>query len=164
MKLMASLKPKPPFDALIMSEESRLGREQIEVSYALKSLVTANVRVFLYLADAERTFNSPIEKAMLALQTMADEMEREKARMRSRDAAKQRAAHGRVAGGVLFGYLRDWQGLLRGHVRQASRCSDWSSTSSRSRRRRTATTPSRARGTIRPVLAGAIRNLASPTG
>jgi hypothetical protein len=33
-----------------MSEESRLGRESIEVAYALKAFVQAGVRVFLYLA------------------------------------------------------------------------------------------------------------------
>src|SRR5688500_6002849 len=36
VRLMAALKPRAPFDVLIMSEESRLGREQIEVAYALK--------------------------------------------------------------------------------------------------------------------------------
>jgi hypothetical protein len=36
VRLMTALKPKPPFDVLIMSEESRLGRGQIEVSYAVK--------------------------------------------------------------------------------------------------------------------------------
>jgi DNA invertase Pin-like site-specific DNA recombinase len=66
MALMAALKPKPKFDVLIMSEESRLGREQIEVSYALKQVVTAGVRVFCYLGDTERTLNTPIEKVMLA--------------------------------------------------------------------------------------------------
>ena len=80
MRLMNALKPKSPFQALVMSEESRLGRESIEVSFALKQLVTANVRVFCYLTDTERTLDSPIEKGMLALQTMADEMERVKAR------------------------------------------------------------------------------------
>ena len=30
LRLMNALKPAPPFDALIMSEESRLGREAIE--------------------------------------------------------------------------------------------------------------------------------------
>jgi site-specific DNA recombinase len=104
VRLMATLKPKPTFGVLVMSEESRLGREQIEVSYALKQLVTSGVRVFCYLTDSERTLNSPIEKAMLALQTMADEMEREKARQRSRDAALQRARHGHVTGGTVFGY------------------------------------------------------------
>ena len=106
VRLMAALKPKPPFGVLVMSEESRLGREQIEVSYALKQLVTSGVRVFCYLTDTERTLNSPVEKAMLALQTMADEMEREKARERLRDAALQRARHGYVTGGDCYGYRR----------------------------------------------------------
>ena len=67
-----------------MSEESRLGREQIEVSYALKQMVTTGVRVFLYLTDTERTLDSPLEKTMLALQAMADEMERRRGFKRRR--------------------------------------------------------------------------------
>jgi hypothetical protein len=38
--------PRPPFEVLVMSEESRLGREVVEVSFALKQLVTIGVRVF----------------------------------------------------------------------------------------------------------------------
>src|SRR5262245_4133383 len=34
-RLMASLKPRPSFDVLVMSEESRLGREMIQTGYAL---------------------------------------------------------------------------------------------------------------------------------
>jgi site-specific DNA recombinase len=104
VRLMNALKPRPTFQVLVMSEESRLGREQIEVSYALKQLVTAGVRVFSYLTDTERTLNSPIEKAMLALQTMADEMEREKARQRTGDAMVRKARAGHVTGGCCFGY------------------------------------------------------------
>src|SRR5262245_51403637 len=51
LRLMNALKPRPPFQFLIMSEESRLGREAIETAYALKQLVTAGVRVFFYLED-----------------------------------------------------------------------------------------------------------------
>jgi DNA invertase Pin-like site-specific DNA recombinase len=101
---MNALKPKAPFQALIMSEESRLGREQIEVRYALKQFITGGVRVFCYLTDSERTLNSPIEKAMLALSTMADEMEREKARQRTRDAMVRKAKAGYVTSGLCFGY------------------------------------------------------------
>ena len=36
---MNALKPRPPFQVLVMSEESRLGREAIETAYALKQLV-----------------------------------------------------------------------------------------------------------------------------
>ncbi len=32
LRLMNALKPSPPFDVLVMSEESRLGREQIETA------------------------------------------------------------------------------------------------------------------------------------
>ena len=42
-----------------MSEESRLGREAIETAYALEQLITGGVRVFFYLEDRERTFDSP---------------------------------------------------------------------------------------------------------
>jgi DNA invertase Pin-like site-specific DNA recombinase len=41
LQLMNALKPRAPFQALIMSEESRLGREQIETAYALKQIMTA---------------------------------------------------------------------------------------------------------------------------
>src|SRR5688572_5783723 len=104
LRLLNSLKPRPRFDVLVMSEESRLGREAIETAYALKQLIAAGVRVFFYLEDRERTLNSPIEKAMLSLQTMADEMEREKARQRGTDAMMRKAKAGHVTGGQPFGY------------------------------------------------------------
>jgi DNA invertase Pin-like site-specific DNA recombinase len=47
LRLMNSLKPRPPFQVLITSEESRLGREAIETACARKQLVTAGVRVRL---------------------------------------------------------------------------------------------------------------------
>ena len=52
---MNALKPQPLFHILIMSEESRLDREQIEPAYALKQITDAGVRVFFYLEDRERT-------------------------------------------------------------------------------------------------------------
>jgi site-specific DNA recombinase len=104
LRLMNALKPRPPFQILIMSEESRLGREAIETAYALKQIITASVRVFLYLEDRERELNSPMEKAMLSLQTMADEMEREKARLRVTDAMTRKARAGYCCGGAAFGY------------------------------------------------------------
>ena len=41
LRLMNALKPRPTFQVLIMSEESRLGREAIETAYAPKKLVQA---------------------------------------------------------------------------------------------------------------------------
>jgi hypothetical protein len=40
LRLMNALKPRAPFQVLVMSEESRLGQEAIETAYALKQLVT----------------------------------------------------------------------------------------------------------------------------
>jgi site-specific DNA recombinase len=86
LRLMNALKPKPVFQVLIMSEESRLGREQIETAYALKQIITAGVRVVYYLEDRERTLESPTDKLLLSVTGFADEMEREKARQRTHDA------------------------------------------------------------------------------
>jgi len=106
VRLMAAVKtkPRPPFGVLVMSEESRLGREMIEVSYALKQIVTSGVRVFFYLEDRERTLSSPTDKILLAVNSYAAEVEREMARQRARDAGRQRAAHGFVEGGRCFGF------------------------------------------------------------
>src|SRR5262245_46378620 len=104
LRLMNALKPKPPFQFLIMSEESRLGREQIETAYALKQIITAGVRVFYYLEDRERTLESPTDKVMLSLTNFASEMEREKARQRTYDAMLRKAKALHVTGGKVYGY------------------------------------------------------------
>ena len=104
LRLMNALKPRALFQVLVMSEESRLGREAIETAYALKQLVQAGVRVFFYLEDRERTLDSPTDKIMLSLTAFADELEREKARQRTADAMLRKARARHVTGGRVFGY------------------------------------------------------------
>src|SRR5688572_22646535 len=104
LRVMNSLKPQPAFQVLVMSEESRLGRESIETAYALKQLIAAGVRVFYYLEDRERTLDSPTDKIMMSLTAFADELEREKARQRTYDAMHRKAKAGHVTGGRVFGY------------------------------------------------------------
>ena len=101
---MSALKPRPPFQVLVMSEESRLGREAIETAYALKQIITVGVRVFFYLEDRERTLESPTDKLLLSVTAFADELEREKARQRTYDAMQRKARAGQVTGGRVFGY------------------------------------------------------------
>jgi len=103
LRLMNALKPRPPFQVLIMSEESRLGREQIETAYALKQITDAGVRVFLYLEDRERTLDNAMDKVMSSLANFASEVERERARQRTRDAMSRKAKAGYVAGGKVYG-------------------------------------------------------------
>ena len=104
VRLMNTLKPAPAFQVLIMSEESRLGREMIETSYALKQIVQAGVRIYYYMEDRERTLDSPTDKILMAVNAYAGELEREMARQRARDAAVQRAKNGYSTGGRCFGY------------------------------------------------------------
>jgi site-specific DNA recombinase len=87
-----------------MSEESRLGREQIETAYALKQITDAGVRVFFYLEDRERTLDSALEKVMLSLTNFAAEVERERAKQRTYDALLRKAKAGHVTGGRVYGY------------------------------------------------------------
>ena len=104
VRLMNALKPKPPFQVLIMSEESRLGREAIETAYATKQIMDAGVRVFFYLEDRERTLDTAMDKIMLSLSTFAAEMEREKASQRTHDAMTRKARAGFVTGNRVYGY------------------------------------------------------------
>jgi len=104
MRLLNALKPKPPFQALIMSEESRLGREAIETAYALKQFITAGVQVWFYLEKRQRALESPMDKLLLSLTAFADEQEREKARQRTYDAMSRKAQAAQVTGGRVFGY------------------------------------------------------------
>jgi DNA invertase Pin-like site-specific DNA recombinase len=103
-RLLNGLKPRPAFQVLVMSEESRLGREQIETAYLLKQLVTAGVRVFFYLEDTERTLDSPTDKLLLSVSGFASEVERQKASQRTADAFLRMARAGHATGGRTFGY------------------------------------------------------------
>jgi site-specific DNA recombinase len=104
LRLLNAIERRPPFQALIMSEESRLGRESIETGWTLKKIIDAGVRVFYYLEDRERTIDSAMDKVMMHLSTFAAEMEREKAVQRTRDAMRRKAERGHVAGGAVYGY------------------------------------------------------------
>jgi site-specific DNA recombinase len=104
MRLLAALKPHPGFDILIISELSRLGREQIETSYAAKQLSQAGVKIFSYLEDREVLLDTPTDKFLLSAMNFAAEIERDKARQRVTDAMMRKARAGHCCGGVLFGY------------------------------------------------------------
>jgi DNA invertase Pin-like site-specific DNA recombinase len=119
LRLMNALKPRAPFQLLIMSEVSRLGREQIETAWALKQLSTAGVRCFSYLDDKELLMESATDKFLLSAVIFAAEIEREKARQRVTDSMMRKARQGFVTGGRCYGFvnreIRDPAGR-RSHV------------------------------------------------
>ena len=103
-RLMNALRPRPPFQVLVMSEGSRLGREQIQTAFLLQQIIDAGVRVFCYLEDRERTIDNAMDKVLLSLSAFAAETEREKASQRTYDALVQKAKAGHVTGGRVYGY------------------------------------------------------------
>jgi len=105
-RLMAALpkRGKPPFDVLIMSESSRLGRHMTRNAAFMVSILESGVRVWYYLTGEKEKADTPEQKIVLTLRSYASEVERLKAGQRSRDALERRAKAGHNAGGVVFGY------------------------------------------------------------
>jgi len=101
--LMTALKARP-FHALIMSEESRLGRSTNEVPYALGRLVRAGVEVWCYRDSRKVTLDTPMDKFMVSATSFASDMERWLSQQRTAEAMLRRAKQGHVTGGRVFGY------------------------------------------------------------
>jgi site-specific DNA recombinase len=104
LRLMNALKPRPPFQVVIVAEQSRLGRESIETAYAIKQLDQAGVAVWTYLDGKRVTLDSPTDKLLMSVASYADEMERERSRQRTYDTMLRKAKAGHVTGGRVFGY------------------------------------------------------------
>ena len=104
VRLMNALEPRAPFDVLVISELSRLGREQFETGYAVKQLSQAGVKVWSYLEDREVQLDTPTDKFVMSAMSFAAEIEREQARQRTYDAMQRKARAGQVTGGRVFGY------------------------------------------------------------
>ena len=105
-RLLNALKPRPPFQALLITDRDRIGREQIETGYILKQVIRAGVQVIECKgADGhEITLGSPTDKVIMAVEDFAAEVEREKARQRTHDALLRKARAGQVPGGRVYGY------------------------------------------------------------
>ncbi len=113
MRLLNSLSPRPAFDVLVMSEESRLGREMHQTAHVFGQIIRAGVEIWFYLDGRQRKLDTALDKMMLSLNTFAAELEREKARQRTRDAMVRKAKAGHVTGGRVFGYDNH---RVEGHV------------------------------------------------
>ncbi len=92
------------FDVIVMSELSRLGREQSATGSALADIVSKDVKVFFYLTDEELRYETAVDKFLVQAVAFAAELEREKASQRSRDALLRKAERGYNTGGRVYGY------------------------------------------------------------
>ena len=103
-RLLALLKHRPPFQVLVMMDESRLGRESIEVSSLLKQISLAGVVTHCYLDGKAVQLDTPTDKVMLALRGFGDETQRTQGAQRTHDAMLRKARAGHVTGGRVYGY------------------------------------------------------------
>ena len=103
LRLLNALTPRAPFDVLLVSGLSRLGREQLETGFALKQLSQAGVIVYSCLESREIPLDTATDKFLMSAVSFAAEIEREKARQRTYDAMRRKALAGHVTGGRVFG-------------------------------------------------------------
>jgi len=103
MRLMASLKPRPLFGAVVTYDSSRLGRQQVETAYVQKMIVRSGVQLWTSKDGKQRTLDSPTDKIMSSLEGYANEMQRYATAARTRDGHLRKAKAGHVTGGKVFG-------------------------------------------------------------
>jgi site-specific DNA recombinase len=104
IRLMETLKPRPPFQSLIVADLDRIGREQWEMGFTLKRLFMAGLRIFEYQNDHEVIADDALSKFTLTAKNLGNELQREKSRQHTRDSHKQMARAGHVTGGRVYGY------------------------------------------------------------
>ena len=91
MRLLSDASRTPrPFDVLVVSEKSRLGREASETAYWIKKLHRAGVKIHAYLDQKELSFDTATERMVQGLLSHMDELERERASQRTHDAIAAR--------------------------------------------------------------------------
>ncbi len=92
------------FDVLVMSEPSRLGREQTETQFCLKRIADSGAAVWYYLENREAKLDNAVGKFIESVHSFGAELEREKIAQRTADGLRKRAEAGHATGGFCFGY------------------------------------------------------------
>ena len=92
-------------DVIICRDQSRLGRDAIEVTLVIRDLVRdRGCRLYYYVTGQEVQFANAIDQATTFIQGTGHQMELEAIRSRTREALRSRVRDGRIAGGACFGY------------------------------------------------------------
>lgn len=108
--LTASLEPRPPFNVLIVSELSRIGRDTVRTPAAVLQLEEAGIEIWSYLSDARISLADEMGEAMTILNSLASSWERRRAKQRVYDALRRRVEAGAVHGGKVYGYRNERRG------------------------------------------------------
>lgn len=97
-------------DVVVCRDQSRLGRDAIEVTLVVRDLVRdRGCRLFYYVNGQEALFANAIDQATTFIQGTGHQMELEAIRSRVREALRSRVRAGRIAGGRCYGYRLERQ-------------------------------------------------------
>lgn len=97
-------------DVIICRDQSRLGRDAIEVTLVIRDLVRdRGCHLFYYSTGHEVQFANAIDQATTFIQGTGHQMELEAIRSRTREALRSRVRQGRIAGGACYGYTLERQ-------------------------------------------------------
>ena len=92
-------------DIIVCRDQSRLGRDAIEVTLVIRDLVRdRGCRLIYYVSGQEVQFANAIDQATTFIQGTGHQMELEAIRSRTREALRSRVRDGRIAGGACYGY------------------------------------------------------------
>ena len=92
-------------DVVLCRDQSRLGRDALEVTLAIRELVRdRGARLIYYVNGQEVPFANAMDAATTFIQGTGHQLELENIRSRTREALRQRVRDGRIAGGRCYGY------------------------------------------------------------
>lgn len=115
-RLTSSLTTSPrPFDALVMMDASRLGRDMAETLPLQLRIVQAGVRVFHYQDGQELLLQTPTQKLVASVANYSHEDFRYQIKVKTSQALRKKAAQGHAVGGQVYGYehVRGPEGVTR---------------------------------------------------
>jgi site-specific DNA recombinase len=104
-RMLEMAKGKHALGVLIVSEQSRLGRDTVRTLAAILALTDAGVKIWSYLEDREISLDTEMGEAEQFLKAWAGSSERRKGSQRARDKSRMLAEQGRFTGGKVYGYM-----------------------------------------------------------
>ena len=92
-------------DIIVCRDQSRLGRDAIEVTLVIRDLVRdRGCQLYYYSTGQQVQFANAIDQATTFIQGTGHQMELEAIRSRTREGLRSRVRQGRIAGGSCYGY------------------------------------------------------------